>query len=977
MRTQIVINNTQIDLLKEVSLNITKQLVDIQSPEKRKTDRTLTIDIPGSKANDLLFSYIFEVNIDLGADDSSQLAPHFNPNKKAKVSILIDSITQLKGYCQLTDIVVNQNNKVVYKIVCYGELGDLFAQIKNQTDSNGSPIKGELTDLDFSEFDHTFNRGVIANSWDTEITENGGGVPFELGKGYVYPMIDYGAERRRYKKGLIPGDLWSAAEFRPAIYTKQYIDKIFEAAGYTYTSDFFDSEFFKRLIVPFNSDKFKLDNDEVESRLFYAVRSTSSYSSGFFNSLSNIASASPVVFNNETTPYFDNGSNYDNSTGKFIPTKKGRYSFETKITAKLHYDDGSNDIDLFFAGINFRLYFSLIHKSGSTYTEVADAWADTNFGVLTTIGSGDLSGEFYLTLVTNDLRMEVGDEFFVAAKNIQAPIQNSSSGNLQTGWTIQTQATTESYFANAIPNPEVIEDDTVVMNQCIPTDVKQQDFLSSIIKAFNLYVEPNPEKENDLFIEPREDYYTGQSVDWTKKLDLSKDFTISPMAALDANEYHFKYADDEDYLNKTYDSVFGRTYGDHKLKIDNDFVKKTKKIELIFAATPSYKKLYSRTTRVVPAIQFFDKDGKVSPKTSKIRLLYYGGMKACEPWYLDAYNYVPEGFVEYPYSGHLDDPYDSTIDLNFAPPAEVYYQTTANKPLNYTNQNLYAKYWYAQMRELTDKNSKIVEGWFYLTPSDIEGLSFRKYYFIKDAYYRLLKVENYDPVFSKVTKCKFLKVQEFDAPLLNRGGLNGGVGTFGTTDTTYNVPGIGGTAAPAGSPANGPTIVTGWDNTVDETAASVLLTGTGNYINGFSEYITVIGGGGNIVGAGFDNVTLINSSGITVAESDVLYLNNQKYFPLLMGDTVSVVADDSPYTLTSATNTLFCNTIDNDITVNLPSAIGLAGKAFEVMKTDDSGNEVILSAYASETINGSATYSLTAAYDRVKVVSDGAAWYIF
>ena len=190
MRTQILINNQQIDLLKDVSLNITKQLIDIQSPEKRKTDRTLTIEIPGSKTNDKLFSYIFEVNIDLDSSDSGQETPHFNPNKKADTVIFIDNFQQLKGYCQLTDITVEHRDKITYKIVCYGEIGDLFAKIDNQVDEEDKALKGELTDLDFSEFDHVYHRGNIANSWNTEIIENGVRTAFSLGKGYVYPMID-------------------------------------------------------------------------------------------------------------------------------------------------------------------------------------------------------------------------------------------------------------------------------------------------------------------------------------------------------------------------------------------------------------------------------------------------------------------------------------------------------------------------------------------------------------------------------------------------------------------------------------------------------------------------------------------------------------------------------------------------------------------------------------------------------------------
>jgi hypothetical protein len=964
MRTQIVINNTQVDLLKEVNLNITKQLVDIQNPEKRKADRSLTIEIPGSKANDLLFSYIFEVNIDLDADDSTQQAPHFNPNKKADVIIFIDSLRQLKGYCQLTDVLVTQRDTIIYKIVCYGEVGDLFGKIGNS----------KLEDLDFSEFDHSYIRGNIANSWDTEIIENGSGIAFEVGKGYLYPMIDYGAERTTFEDGGVTGELWDAGEFRPAIYVKQYIDKIFEAAGYTYTSNFFNTDFFKRLFIPFNSDKFILDQDEVDTRLFHAARSASIYSSSFYNTPSNIASAAPIVFNDEANPYFDNNNNYDATTGKYVCNKAARYSFITKITAKLDYNDGTNKLVVF--GTNkVRVFFSLIHKSGSSYKNVGSAWADANFSG-TEINSGDLSNEFHLTLVANDIKMEVGDEFFVAASHILAIINSGlSTGNVQTGWTVKTQATAESYFANGMPAPYIQEGDDLLMNQCIPKDIKQRDLVAAIIKAFNLYIEPNFDIENDLLIEPRADYYTGQYTDWTEKLDLSKDFTISPMGALDAGEYHFKYADDADYNNAEYKNLFDRTYGDYKLKIDNDFVKKTKKIELLFAPTPLYKKPGSSTNRILSAIHFFDKSGKVSPKTSKIRLLYYGGMKNCDAWYLDAYNFVPYRFTQYPYSGHLDDPYDSSIDLGFAPPFEVFYRTTANLPIQYINQNLFTKYWYSQITEFTDKNSKLVEGWFYLTPSDIEGLSFRKYYFIKDAYYRLLKIENYDPVFSKVTKCQFLKVQEFDAPLQVKTRLNGGRGTFGTSGTIYDVPTIAGTNAPVGSPTSGPRVNTGWGNTTDNTATGVVLTGTNNTVLSGGTGVTVLGGDGNTIYAGLQNVTLINTSDITVTESNVLYINNQKYTTVIMGDSITITNGDSPYTLTNATRTLFCDTTEGSISVNLPTAANNNGKIFEVIKTDATVNGITVNADGSETINGAASAGLTTQYEVLKIVSNGSNWY--
>lgn len=980
MRTQILINTQQIDLLKDVSLNITKQLVDIQSPEKRKTDRTLTIEIPGSKTNDKLFSYIFEVNVDLYTSDSGQDTPHFNPNKKADVTIFIDNFQQLKGYCQLTDIVVEHRDKITYKIVCYGEIGDLFAKIDNQVDENGEVLKGELTDLDFSEFDHLYNRYNIASSWDTEIIEDGVGTTFTLGKGYVYPMIDYG-----FQKNYVSGtktDQWKVEQFRPAIYTKQYIDKIFEKAGYTYTSDFFNSIFFKRLIVPFNSEQFLLTKEEVDSRLFYAGLSAQ-LSTDFLPDSGSFSGVSPIIFDIDSAPdYFDNSFQYDNSTGIFTCNKTGKYQFKSSVDCHVK-NTSFNAYDYQFN--DFQIVISIVHRISGIDSHLCSNTGKVYFGSPThpvTVGVNHTSIQAVVELLSPEVTIKAGEQIFVAPIRFENYILDHTYGkyrylaitDIDAGYKLITSNTAKTFFSNAVPNALVNEGDDIPLNVCVPTGIKQRDFLGSIIKAFNLYVEPNPDKDNDLIIEPRADYYTGQSTDWTHKLDISKEFTISPMAALDAGEYHFTYKEDGDYLNKNYKDQYDRIYGDYKLKIKNDFVKSTKKIELIFAPTPSFRVKDDPTERILPYIAFVDSKGVVSTKTSKIRLLYYGGMKDCESWsFLD--NSGGYSFTQYPYCGHLDEPFDSTFDLNFAPPFQIFYQSTADKKIDYTNQNLYTRYWYAQMKEITDKNSKLVEGWFYLTPADIQGLSFRKYYFIKDAYYRLLKVENYDPVFNKVTKCKFLKVQEFDAPLEVRVGVNGGRGTFGTTDTVYTVPTVGGTASPAGTPSSGPRVVTGWANTIDATSLSVFLTGVGNNVLAGGERIHVIGGGGNLIEAGLQDVTLINSSGLTVTEPGVLYINNQKYFNSAMGDAVTIAASNSPYALTTAVRTLFCDATDGEITVNLPTAEGNNGKIFEIIKTDSSANTVYIDGYSSETINGAASQTLSSIYDIITIVCNGTAWF--
>ena len=54
------------------------------------------------------------------------------------------------------------------------------------------------------------------------------------GAGFWYPMINYGG------MGV---SSWDVNDFFPAIYVKTYIDEIFDAAGYSYTSAFFSSSY--------------------------------------------------------------------------------------------------------------------------------------------------------------------------------------------------------------------------------------------------------------------------------------------------------------------------------------------------------------------------------------------------------------------------------------------------------------------------------------------------------------------------------------------------------------------------------------------------------------------------------------------------------------------------------------------------------------------------------------------------------------
>jgi hypothetical protein len=63
-----------------------------------------------------------------------------------------------------------------------------------------------------------------------------------------------------------------------------------------------------------------------------------------------------------------------------------------------------------------------------------------------------------------------------------------------------------------------------------------------------------------------------------------------------------------------------------------------------------------------------------------------------------------------------------------------------------------------------------------------------------------------------------------------------------------------------------------------------------------------------------------------------------------------------------------------NITVTLPTAVGIPGKVITVKKVDVGTKKVILACAGAETIDGSATVELATQYDVITVVSDGAGW---
>lgn len=725
-----VTRSYDVDLYDSISIPVTKSIVDVKEPEKRKSDFTKTITIPGTANNNQLFSNIF--NLDRATINSTNLnyQPDFNPNLKVEAMLLRNSIPQIQGYMQLTGIRIT-DGAIEYDCIIIGKFANMFQDLGDL----------KLTDLDLSDFNHAWNRTNIENSWATSIIKNGttyvnfsGGNP--NGAGYVYPLIDMGNSVGQQE---IAYPIQTA--MFPAVYMKQVVDSIFAQSGYRYESNFFNSTRFKRLIVPFCGGQFRMTEAEVEDRNFEMTNSSDLTYTSLNSTFSN---PFKIGFNTNTNDTNPSGVNTTNHEWVCPTGLNGKYRFALQ-----------GDISITGTGTGAVLVYVLIYQNRGGVNVNADQ-------IVQSITNGSTIG---FNLETDIWDVRAGDKISATMYyRISTPGQDARNFNV----------VFESGFA-LFSNPEPIyqEGQTINIVNSLSNKIKQADLLSYLIKAFNLYVEVDQVDKKKFIIEPRDEFYTNDIVDLTEYLDVSKDIQIAPMGLLDFKTFEMKYKEDDDELNKRYQDAFREPFSTQRFNIINDFIKETKSIEIGFspsplASTPDYH------DRVYTIIRPQDTStGKSELPIHNIRMLYYGGLKTTtRGWQIDDASGTTL-YNSFPYAGMLDDVNTPTFSLECFTAKAYFYGT---KPA-FTTANLYGQYWLKNINEITDKDSKLVTAYFHLSPLQMSNLSFRKYYKIDNQYYRLNKV-NYDLNSNDPIQIEFLKLKVAPAFISESTTTNGGQGTY-------------------------------------------------------------------------------------------------------------------------------------------------------------------------------------------------------
>jgi len=907
---RLLVNNSPVDLTDNFDILISKSIADIKSPETRSSEWTKTVVIPGTRANNKLFGHIFEVEQTI--QGTTQFAPDFNPNKKADVVVLLDEIEQLRGFIRLIQINVLDSTDIQYECSLHGQTADLFTTIADR----------KLNVLSFPEYNHTLTSGNIIDSWDNQIVKNGSPQAFAYGSGYVYAMIDRGYS------GLRNITQWEAAWFTPCLYAKTIVDKIFTNAGYSYTSDsFFNTDRFKRLIIP-PPNGLTGNSALLTQRLFRGSRATSSQS---------LDLGTTLIFNNDSTGgNFDNGGNYNPTTGQYTAPIGGAYNFLIEFGMQFAVTGYSplNPPDVF--GM-FGLYVNGVLKSTATINIDAANQPSSEYIYLTSpsVASGDLIDIRLVQIYDQSNATNLTNAFFSLTMGIGSFMENN-----QNAFNFAYNETVEfSIFLNS--------------------EVKQSEMLMSFVKMFNLYIEPTQDQPKVLRCVPRDDFYNGVNVDWTKKLDYSQPVEIIPMGDLDANPYVFSYKEGADTSNKQYQELYQSTYGSRTYKVDNDFVKTEKKIDIIFSPT-QIKNYDNGQTNFVLSYVEAQNDGD-------LRILYYGGTQNNVSWRFYAPFYGVGNFPyvvqrKLPLTIHYDNIANPTFDILFGMPKEL----GVGAGYKYGNSNLVTNFYYRFISEITNKNSKIARAYFRISPSDWYNLRFNNLYFFEGQYWRLNKVSDYNPVEEGVYECEFLLAQFIPPATITTKKIGAGTGQGEETEEYGDIyPGGSNPIRPGirkvnvgGSTGSGGGVFTGYD--IVQSSDGANNSGLGlrrvNYSMGAEGSVALV------------------CTDFEVTKADTLYIGNFEMIPAyLSGGSVKTITAN--YTATADDYMFLVDTTAGSVTLTFPNPTGLMGKTF-IVKKITSPHQVTIDTIGTAKIDGQDTHTTNSLWAAHTFVTNGVDYFI-
>ena len=170
MKTQLFIENFEIELNYNVQFLLNKEFEHLSNPTDIINDWSKTVSIPFTEKNNKIFGYIYNPNRVIVSDGTetgyTKMGIYFDPTKKLDFRLVYDSFVLMEGYAKMIDIKMTDYTGT-YNITLNGQLGKIFQELKKitfdtTTEDTDYLIHGE----DYVE--EYIDRNLVYNSWTSQ-----------------------------------------------------------------------------------------------------------------------------------------------------------------------------------------------------------------------------------------------------------------------------------------------------------------------------------------------------------------------------------------------------------------------------------------------------------------------------------------------------------------------------------------------------------------------------------------------------------------------------------------------------------------------------------------------------------------------------------------------------------------------------------------------------------------------------------------
>jgi len=647
-----------------------------------------------------------------------------------------------------------------------------------------------------------------------------------------------------------------SSDWRPAIFVKDTLEKIFKQSGdYTINSSFMNTDMFKKLVwllpnFKYNNPSYRYENYSIASNFINGI---SMSVTRWDNGSSSTYIQSGIRIKN-TPSYNQTDNHYDYYSGNLRPKIPISTSNLNVTLDNGSYVDMTNDYvvigeygyyDIKLSGIEVKI--AEMHKGGGGAKFVNSIKLSANIDVITVGQSGDWRRveyekiEQYPHQITNtnanwcnSTNSLVTDWETIPSINGRIYLNKGDKVRLSTGFYIKSTptpsqdfnittfnrcSTSDSNFSISLVPERVDYGQTYDLSKVMNPGYKQLDFVKGIAHAFNLKMATD-ETTKTVSIEPFNSFYKdyADAIDWTYKLDRSKQMNHKWLKSDLKREVVFKYKSDsndkkvehrgEEYFDGIkdeypYQETLSTSFEKGESKYENPFFAgtyngKDQDTTGGKADNPFSACLWSENTYTTN-LNRPDKGYDFLP-----RLLYWNKYSPA-----NAIPFTPKQAIVQTWNSVNEviraDASSGGMLSNIYPQATSINRDDSSSPiLSYGNVNVrdyndatgvYTSYaagkglfatYYKKMFEMLKLKPRVRTAFFDLKTKDIVSLDFRKLVYIDGVYWRINKVIDYQPNKNQSTKVELVEwfntgvfaatAPSFSGGTSNWGGVHGGYG---------------------------------------------------------------------------------------------------------------------------------------------------------------------------------------------------------